>query len=101
MKLVKIILSFVIFYFIITAYNAMREMAKNISMGNRWIEYGFYVLVALLSINYLIIPLIKYISKPSLSDIELMLKDNKSAKKKIVKHLKRPLPEKTRKNLKI
>jgi hypothetical protein len=91
MKLFKIILGFIIFYFIITAFSSMINLAKKISLGNELIEYAFYVLMLILFIIYILIPLLKYLKKPSLTDIKLMTDGNKKSLNKICKHLKKTL----------
>ncbi len=65
MKIFKVILVFVIFYFLVTMFNGMVGLAQKISFGNQVIEIGFYVLTAGFVIAFLIRPLLAYFAYPS------------------------------------
>lgn len=77
MKIFKIIMSFVIFYFLITMFSGMVGLAQKISFGYQAIEIGFYVLIAILIIAFLIRPLIAYFSYPSSTMITKMNQGNR------------------------
>ncbi|MDX1359534.1 MAG: hypothetical protein R3232_11940 [Clostridia bacterium] len=65
MKILKILFAFVIFYFLVTMFNGMISLAKLISGDSRIIEIGFYCLIGVLVLVYLVWPIIKYTSIPS------------------------------------
>jgi hypothetical protein len=94
MKAIKLVLSFLIVYFILTAYNGIIELARNISLGNRYVEYGIYAALLLVTIWYLLVPLIRYLSRPSTKYIERMFHGDKKAILKVWRYYKRTLPEK-------
>lgn len=91
MRAFKLLMVFVIYFFIITAINGMINLAKWISFGNKWIEYGFYVFMLILFILYFAVPILKYLSKPSLKNLELMYDNDSKSFKRIRRYLKKTL----------
>lgn len=87
MRLFKIILGFIIFYFLVTAFNGMVVFARTISLGNYYLELGFYVLVAFLVLYYLVWPLFKYMYIPSTKTIERMNEGEAQATNQLYRHL--------------
>ena len=55
MKVLKMILGFVIFYFLVTMFNGMVSLANLLSKGSIVMEVGFYTLVGVLVILYFIV----------------------------------------------
>ncbi|MFO7611387.1 MAG: hypothetical protein R6W99_02710 [Clostridia bacterium] len=86
MKIVKTILVFVIFFFMVTIFNGMVSLAKKISFGNTIIETGFYVFIAVLVLIFLVIPLLKYIGYPSSSMIRKMNEGSKTAADRLYRY---------------
>ncbi len=87
MRLFKIILAFIIFYFLVTAFNGMVFFARTISLGNFYLEVGFYALVGLLILIYLVWPLLRYMSIPSVQTIERMHEGDAQATNQLYRHL--------------
>lgn len=93
MKIFKLIAAFIIFYFGITAFNSMLQLAKWLSFGNQYIEYGFYVFILILILIYAVYPLLRYLSKPSLRLVELMFQGDRKALNRMRKYLLKTLPK--------
>ncbi len=89
MKVIKIIFAFVIFYFLITMFSGMVSLAKLVSNGSRIIEIGFYSLIGVLVLVYLVWPIIKYTSIPSSSLIMRMHEGDVKATKKLYRFYRR------------
>jgi len=87
MKPIKIIFAFIIFYFITTAIGSVVVLGDAISMGNIYIEYAFYAMIALLLIIFVILPLIMYSFMPSITTLTLVGKRDKHAIRKYRRHL--------------
>ena len=83
MKALKIILGFVILYFLVTMFNGMVSLANNLASGNMVIEIGFYTLIGVLVIVYLIVPWIKLVSIPSEKLFKKMHEGSKTATARI------------------
>lgn len=96
MKLWKILMGLIIFYFCLTAFNSMIMLAKLISMGNLWIEIGFYILMLVLFISYIIVPILGYFSRPAVTDIENALIGDKKAIKRVYKYYSKNLPNESK-----
>lgn len=69
----------------------MIQLAQWMSLGNKYLEYGFYVFIAILICIYLIAPIMRYLSKPSIARIELMRSGNKKATLQIWKYYRKKL----------
>ncbi len=91
MKPIKIIFAFIIFYFITTAISSVAVLGDTISMGNKYIEYGFYATIFLLLFMFVIMPLILYSFIPSITTLSLVGKRNVGAVKKYRRYLLRTL----------
>ena len=89
MKVIKIIFAFIIFYFLVTMFNGMISLAKLVSGGSRVIEIGFYSLVGVLVLVYLVWPIIKYTSIPSSGLILRMHEGDARAAKKLYRFYRR------------
>ena len=89
MKVIKIIFAFIIFYFMITMFSGMVSLAKAISGGSQIIEIGFYVLIGVLVLIYLVRPILKYFSYPSSKLILKMHEGDVGATKRLYKHYRR------------
>jgi hypothetical protein len=91
MRLWRLILGFVIYFFVIITINSMISLGKWVSLGNLWIERGYWVLMILLAGNYLLLPLLSYLGKPSVQCFERMLQNDIKATRKVWKHLNKTL----------
>lgn len=87
MKPIKIIFAFIIFYFITTAIGSVVVLADAISMGNIYIKYAFYAMIALLLIIFVIMPLIMYSFIPSITTLTLVGERDEPAIRKYRRHL--------------
>ncbi|MEX1376539.1 MAG: hypothetical protein AB1Z23_03585 [Eubacteriales bacterium] len=87
MKPIKIILAFVIFYFIATSVGSVIVLADSISRGNKYIEYAFYAMIALLLLIFVIFPLIMYSFTPSITTLTMVGKRDVHAVRKYRRHL--------------
>ena len=83
MKVVKIVFAFIIFYFLVTMFNGMISLAKLVSGDSQVIEIGFYCLIGVLVLVYLVWPVIKYTSIPSSSLITRMHEGDVRATKRL------------------
>lgn len=90
MKLIRILSTFLIFYFVMTVINTMISLGEWISRGNDYILIGYYVLLVVLFITYIIFPLISYLRKPTIQLYKKAIAGDKKAEKKIIKQLKKP-----------
>lgn len=86
MKLLKILLGFSIFYFGFILVGHMFTIAKTISMGNIYIEYGFYCLMVVLFVVYIVYPILRYMAKPSTKVYIKVFDGDDKATKKIKKY---------------
>ena len=57
MKVIKIIFAFIIFYFLLTMFSGMVSLARILSAGCQVIEIGFYVLIGILILVFLVWPI--------------------------------------------
>lgn len=87
MKPIKIIFAFIIFYFITTAIGSVVVLADAVSMGNIYIKYAFYAMIALLLIIFVIMPLIMYSFIPSITTLALVGERDGRAIRKYRRHL--------------
>lgn len=96
MKFIKMASIFIIFYFFIVAFNSMIQLAQWLSVGNEYIEIGFYIFMGLLFLNYIIRPWIGYIRKPSMADYTKMFDGDEKKAKRIKKYLQKHLTQEER-----
>lgn len=89
MKVLKIVFAFIIFYFLVTMFNGMISLAGLLSGGSRIIEIGFYSLIGILVLVYLVWPIIKYTSIPSSSLIKRMHEGDVKATRKLYRFYRR------------
>lgn len=71
MKFLKIASIFLIGLFIMIAVNETIAFGKLISGDNLYVEYGFYVFILALIVAYVVYPIVRYTSRPS---VELLRK---------------------------
>lgn len=100
MKPYKIILSFVIIYFITTSLSSVVLLAQSISAGNKYIEYGFYLMIIVLILLFIIFPIIQYSFKPSVNTLSSIGDRDPAAIKKYRNHLLNTLDEQKKSELK-
>lgn len=82
MKALKVVMGFIIIYFILVVSKTMVELGSWISQGNQILLYAYYGVLILLTIIYIVIPIVDYVHRPSLVHVErLMAGDEKAAKK--------------------
>jgi hypothetical protein len=86
MRLLRIVLAFIIFFFMVTAFNGMVMFARTISLGNFYIEIGFYVLVSTLILVYLVWPLVRYTRIPSTHTIMQMHDGDRASTNRLYRH---------------
>ena len=89
MKVIKILAAFVIFYFLVTMLNGMISLAKLVSGDSQVIEIGFYCLIGILVLVYLVWPIIKYTSIPSSSMIERMHEGDIRATRRLYRYYRK------------
>lgn len=87
MKALKVILTFVIIYFGITAFSAMNRLIEWASRGNMMITYGLYAVLALLTVIYIVIPIVDYFNRPSLDEVEGLMEGQQRAARRVRRHL--------------
>lgn len=87
MKALKLLFVFVIIYFGITAFSAMNRLIEWVSRGNAIVTYVLYAILVLLTILYLVIPLIDYFNRPSLDEVEKLMKGDPRSARRIRRHL--------------
>lgn len=87
MKALRVFFILVIVYFGITAFSAMNRLVEWGSQGNIYIAYILYGAFAILLMIYLIIPILDYMHRPSLDDIEALMEGNERAAKRVRRHL--------------
>lgn len=95
MKFVKVVSVFIIVLFLMSAVANIVDFASWISRDIYWIEIGFYSVLALTFVYFLGLPLIVYAKRPTLSDLEKAINGDDKAFKKIVKHYRRILDDKS------
>ncbi len=81
MKVIKAFFLVVIIYFLMTATNSMIIFVNWASFGKVEIKYLLYLFFALLACIYVLIPLLKYSRKLSLSNLEYFIRENKYERK--------------------
>ena len=89
MKVIKIIFAFIILYFLVTMFSGMVSLARILSAGSQVIEIGFYVMIGILILLFLVWPILKYMSYPSTQLISRMHKGDKRAVKKLYRHYRK------------
>jgi len=67
----------------------MVQLAQWISLGNKYIEIGFYVFMVILFLNYIIRPWLGYMGKPSMADYKKMFDGDEKEAKRIKKYLQK------------
>lgn len=87
MKALRIGLSVLVIYFAITAFSAMNRLVSWASQGNQLIEYVLYGVIFVLFIIYMLIPIIDYLNRPSLEEVELLMEGNKRSARRVRRHL--------------
>lgn len=81
MKVLKVVFSVIIIYFVITAANSMVAFSKWVSFGVAELEYLVYILLLILFFMYVLIPVLKYYKKPSLEELAFYIKIGKNERK--------------------
>lgn len=87
MKLLKIICTFIIFYFVVTISSSVESIGNFISNGNHTTKIGYYVFLIILTLHFVVVPLLKYIMKPSLNELKKLGTGDLKTIKKFRKHL--------------
>ena len=81
MKQLKIILIFVILYFGYFFFNSMISLIDFLSFDQIYLSYVLYGLLCALILIYFIYPLIKYLSRPSLNQLQTYMETGKHERK--------------------
>lgn len=88
MRLFRILGSFLIFYFVVTVIDTMTSLGQWLSRGNDYILIGYYIVLVVLLIAYIIVPLLSYLRKPTIKLYKKAITGDEKAQKKILKQLK-------------
>lgn len=87
MKALKVFLIFIIAYFILTAVSAMNRLVVWVSQGNIYVSYGMYALMGVLFIIYILVPILDYMNRPSLGELEKLMEKDPRAARRVRRHL--------------
>lgn len=97
MKLIKILSTFIIFYFVVTVIDTMHSLGEWLSRGNEYILIGYYVLLVVLGLVYILVPLLSYMRKPTIKKYKLALDGNEKQVNRIIKQLSKDLANEDKK----
>lgn len=87
MKAIKAVLVFIIAYFSLTAVSALNRLVTMVAGDNVYIEYGMYGIIFILTVIYLIVPILDYMNRPSLLELEKLMEGNRHSARRIRRHL--------------
>lgn len=84
---------FLIFWFCVIAVSSFVDLAKWVSFGNEYVEYGFYVFMIVLFLNYIIRPWMGYVAKPTFEDYRRMFEGDEKQTLKLKKYIVKRLDD--------
>lgn len=93
MKFIRLLSMFLIFWFCVIAVSSFADLAKWVSFGNEYVEYGFYVFMMVLFLNYIIRPWMGYVAKPTFEDYRRMFEGDEKQTLKLKKYIVKRLDD--------
>lgn len=87
MKALKLVFIVIIAYFGVTAFSAMNRLVDWLSRGNVMVAYALYGLFLILAIIYVLIPILDYMNRPSLLEVEKLMDGDVRAGRRVRRHL--------------
>ena len=87
MKAVKVLFTFLMIYFAVTAFSALNRLIEWASRGNQVVTYGLYAILGVLTVLYVVVPIIDYFNRPSLDEVEKLMEGDQRSARRVRRHL--------------